>query len=173
MGLPGPLSVLSVNTITQLFDLLHHPVLYGTRTYSTTDSYFADYPKDIKLVGFSWNLTGPDGIAIQGEVSHRFDQPVQLSGADLSLGVNAPAVCYLAGSALFAAALGPSCAAAKADPVIQAAGGVANFNSELQGWVRRDVTQAQDHRDQAARPDPLPQHKQHRAGGRNRRRLRA
>ncbi len=135
--------MLSANSLSQLFGLLHHPVEYGARTYSTTDSYFADYPKNIKLVGFSWNFTGPDGIAIQGEVSHRFDQPVQLSGADLSLGVNSPAVCYLAGSALFTAALAPSCAAAKGDPVIQAAGGVPGFNSELQGWVRRDVTQWQ------------------------------
>ncbi len=142
-ALPGPLSVLSVNTLTQLFDLLHHPVIYSSKTYSTTDSYFADYPKNIKLVGFSWNFTGPDGIAIQGEVSHRFDQPVQLAGSDLALGVNAPAVCYLAGSPLFSAAVGPSCTAARNDPVIQASGGVPGFNSEEQGWVRRDVTQWQ------------------------------
>ena len=142
-ALPGPLSVLSANNFTQLFQLLTHPVVYANKTYSTTDTYFADYPKDIKLVGFSWNFTGPDGIAIQGEVSHRFDQPVQLSGADLSLAVNAPAICLLAQSALFAATVGPACAAAKADPVIQAAGGVAGFNQEVQGWVTRDVTQFQ------------------------------
>ena len=142
-SLPGPLSVLSANNFTQLFGLLHHPVEYGARTYSTTDSYFADYPKNIKLVGFSWNFTGPSGIAIQGELSHRFDQPVQLAGADLALGVNSPAVCYLAGSALFTAALQPACTNSRNDPVIQAAGGVPGFNSELQGWVRRDVTQMQ------------------------------
>jgi hypothetical protein len=153
-SLPGPLSVLSANNFTELLGLLHHPVEYGARTYSTTDSYLADYPKNIKLVGFSWNFTGPDGIAIQGEVSHRFDQPVQLAGADLSLGVNAPAICYLAGSALFSAALAPACAAAKADPVIQAAGGIPDFNSPLQGWVRRDVTQWQSTATKLL--DPIP-----------------
>ena len=61
---------------------------------------FDDYPKDIKLVGFSWNFTAPGGIAIQGEVSHRFDQPVQLSGADEALMINSPAVCYGAASGI-------------------------------------------------------------------------
>lgn len=110
------------------------------KTYSSTDSFYADYPKDIKIMGFSWNFIAPGGVAIQGEVTHRFDQPVQLAGADLALAVNAPAICAAAGvSPLLAAA----CQAAKDDPVIQAAGGIPNFNSSFKGYVRRDVTQGQ------------------------------
>ncbi len=153
-GLPGPLSVLSAQTLAQVFQLLTLPVVDAPKTYSTTDSFYASYPKNIKLVGFSWNFTGPSGIAIQGEISHRFDQPVQLAGADLSLGVNAPAICYLAGSALFSAALAPACANAKADPVIQAAGGIPGFEQNLQGWVRRDVTQVQSTATKLL--DPIP-----------------
>jgi hypothetical protein len=143
-ALPGPLSVLSANTITQLFDLLHLPTIYFPKTYSDTDSFFADYPRNIHLLGFSWNFNAPGGVAIQGEVSHRFNQPLQLAGADLALAANAPAICRLAGSALFAAALGPACTASHGDPVIGATGGVADFNSIVDGYVRKPVTQIQN-----------------------------
>ena len=139
-GLAGPLGVLPNPLFPFLGNAPPIPPFYYDKTYSDTSSYLADYPKNIKLVGFSWNFTAPAGIAIQGEISHRFDQPVQLSGADLSLAVNAPAICAAAPvSPLLAAA----CTAAKADPTIQAAGGVGGFNQYLQGWVRRDVTQIQ------------------------------
>jgi hypothetical protein len=142
-ALPGGLSVLPAKNFTQLFELLTLPAIVWPKTYASTESYFADYPSDIHMAGFSWNFNAPGGVAIQGEVSHRFNQPIQLSGADLALAVNAPAICRLATSALFAAALAPSCAAAHADPVIQATGGVANFNSTVDGWVRKPVTQIQ------------------------------
>ncbi len=139
-GSGSPLSVLpNVN----LFSLLHLPTLYATKTYVDTASFYADYPKDIHLLGFSWNFSAPYGVAIQGEISHRFDQPVQLAASDLALAVNAPAICRLAQSPLFAAAVGPACVEAKADPVIQAAGGIAGFDSNIQGWVRKPVTQIQ------------------------------
>jgi len=126
-----------------LGELLALPYVYAGRTYSNTDSYFADYPSDIHLLGASWSFTAPAGIAVQGEVSHRFNQPIQLSGADLALAVNAPAVCLLAESPLFHATVEPSCLAARADPVIQATGGVQPFNTTFDGWVRKPVTQAQ------------------------------
>jgi hypothetical protein len=139
-GLGGALGVLPSPFTSFLFGVPPHPSVYYQNTYTSTTRYFDDYPSDIKLIGFSYNFNAPGGVAIQGEVSHRFDQPVQLAGADLALDVNAPAVC-LAGpvSPLLAAA----CAAAKADPVIQAAGGVKGFNQTIQGWVPRDVTQWQ------------------------------
>ena len=133
----GPLSVLP-NPFFQFLGNYKGPYL---KTYSDTDSVFDDYPKNIKLIGFSFNFTAPGGIAIQGEVSHRFDQPVQLSGADEALMVNSPAVCY--GAAAGIPSLVSACAQAKADPVIQALGGVPKFGSTFDGWVRRDVTQWQ------------------------------
>jgi hypothetical protein len=130
------------NPLLGFLGILPHPGYVYEKTYSDTTSVTADYPKNIKLIGFSFNFTAPGGIAIQGEVSHRFDQPVQLSGADEALMVNAPAVCYAAKSGI-AASLVAACNAAKADPVIQALGGVPGFNSTFPGWVRRDVTQWQ------------------------------
>ncbi len=117
-----------------------HPSVYYNNTYTATTRYFADYPSDIKLIGFSYNFSAPGGWAIQGEVSHRFDQPVQLAGADLALDVNAPAVCL---AAAISPLLKAACANAKADPVIKAAGGIKGFNQDIQGWKPYDVTQWQ------------------------------
>ena len=48
-------------------------------------TYFADYPKNIRLYGFSFNTAGPGGIALQGEYSYRPNQPVQLAGTEIIL----------------------------------------------------------------------------------------
>ncbi len=50
-----------------------------------TASYFAEYPEDIKLYGFSFNTQGPAGVAIQGEYSYRPNQPLQYSTPELLL----------------------------------------------------------------------------------------
>jgi Protein of unknown function (DUF1302) len=126
-----------------LGELLALPYVYAGRDYSDTDSFFADYPSDIHLLGASFSFTGPAGVAVQGEVSHRFNQPIQLAGSDLALAVNAPAICLLAESPLFHATVEPACQAAHADPVIAATGGVQPFETAFNGWVRKPVTQAQ------------------------------
>lgn len=46
-------------------------------------SYFVEYPEDISLWGLSFNTNGPFGTAIQGEVSYRSNQPVQIAGAEI------------------------------------------------------------------------------------------
>lgn len=46
---------------------------------------FAEYPEDIKLYGVSFNTQAPLGIALQGELSYRPNQPVQLSTPELLL----------------------------------------------------------------------------------------
>jgi hypothetical protein len=48
-----------------------------------TAKYFAEYPEDIRLYGFSFNTAGPYGIALQGEYSYRPNQPVQYATADV------------------------------------------------------------------------------------------
>ena len=133
----APLSVLP----NSLFKFLSNYKGLYSNTFNDGNYVYDDYPKDIKLVGFSFNFTAPGGIAIQGEVSHRFDQPVQLAGADEALMVNSAAVCY--GAAAGIPALVATCAEAHADPVISALGGVPKFNSSFAGWVKRDVTQWQ------------------------------
>jgi hypothetical protein len=50
-----------------------------------TASYFAEYPENIRLIGMSFNTQGPAGIALQGEISHRPNQPVQYATPELLL----------------------------------------------------------------------------------------
>ncbi len=52
-----------------------------------TANYFVEYPSDIKLYGFSFNTQGPLGVALQGEVSYRPNQPLQIAGPELVLAV--------------------------------------------------------------------------------------
>ena len=52
--------------------------------YAATASYFLTYPEDIKLFGASFNTQlGRTGIALQGEVSHRRDVPLQMDDVEL------------------------------------------------------------------------------------------
>ncbi|MFU8856583.1 MAG: DUF1302 domain-containing protein [Deferrisomatales bacterium] len=52
--------------------------------YAKTAQYFTEYPEDIKLFGVSFNtLLRNTGIALQGEVSHRRDVPLQVDDLEL------------------------------------------------------------------------------------------
>ena len=55
-----------------------------TRNYAATASYFLTYPEDIQLFGASFNAQlGRTGIALQGEVSHRWRVPLQMDDVEL------------------------------------------------------------------------------------------
>ncbi len=115
---------------------------YAIKTYESTASYFADYPKDIHLIGVSWNFTGPDGIALQGELSSRINQPIQLAASDLALLTAVPAIRQTAAlSPILGAALNQACTQ---NPTIAAEGGCNyGFNQIIDGWKRYPVIQAQ------------------------------
>jgi len=52
--------------------------------YAATANYFLVYPEDIKLIGGSFNAQlGRTGIALQGEISHRMDVPLQVDDVEL------------------------------------------------------------------------------------------
>jgi hypothetical protein len=52
--------------------------------YAATADYFLVYPEDIQLLGASFNTQlSRTGIALQGEVSHRWDVPLQVDDAEL------------------------------------------------------------------------------------------
>ncbi len=116
---------------------------YAAKTYDSTASYFADYPSDIHLIGASFNFTGPAGIAIQGEFSHRLNQPIQLSAADLTLINDIPALRQLASSPYIGALFTAAYQAAIHDPVLLALGENPNFNTTIDGWKRYHVSQFQ------------------------------
>ncbi|MFV3129510.1 DUF1302 domain-containing protein [Niveispirillum sp. KHB5.9] len=55
----------------------------SSSTFTQASSYRAEYPEDIQLFGASFNTTIPFGISLQGEVSFRKDQPLQLDDVEL------------------------------------------------------------------------------------------
>lgn len=57
----------------------------STNVAANTASYFAEYPKDVHMYGFSFNTTLPWGIAFQGEYSYKPNQPFQLSSVESEL----------------------------------------------------------------------------------------
>ncbi len=117
------------------------PKAYAKNTYTATASFFADYPKDIHLLGISWNFTGPNGIAVQGELSSRINQPIQLSASDLALAVNLPAINQTKN--LAPAVLAAYNNAIHNDPVVALVGDPECFNCIIDGWKRYPVIQAQ------------------------------
>jgi hypothetical protein len=55
----------------------------NSSAFTLNSSYRAEYPEDIQLFGASFNTTIPFGISLQGEVSFRKDQPLQLDDVEL------------------------------------------------------------------------------------------
>jgi len=100
-------------------------------TYAETASYFISYPEDIKLYGVSFNTELINsGVALQGEVSHRQDMPLQIDDIEI----------------LFAALgaqdnLSPGNTGAA--PLASGQLGLIPFESDVQGYIERDVTQVQ------------------------------
>jgi hypothetical protein len=60
-------------------------------TFAQTASWFTAYPEDIKLYGLSWNAQlGTSGIAFQGEVTYRQDNPLQVDDVELLFAALSP-----------------------------------------------------------------------------------
>lgn len=95
--------------------------------YSQTARYMTEYPEDIKLIGLSFNTDlAATGIALQGEISHRFDMPLQVDDLEL----------------LFAA-LSPFAPINNIFLINQLAPGGVPLNTYIPGYIERDVTQVQ------------------------------
>jgi hypothetical protein len=69
----------------------------ANKNYAATASYFLAYPENIKLLGLSFNTQlGRTGIALQGEVSHRWDVPLQMDDVELLYAALSPLSPFLA-----------------------------------------------------------------------------
>ncbi|HSA79478.1 MAG TPA: DUF1302 family protein, partial [Geminicoccaceae bacterium] len=91
--------------------------------YADSARYFVEYPEGLDLVGASFNTTlGASGLALQGEFSYRFDQPLQVDDAEI----------------LFAG-LSPVNPAAFGQSQLGSFG----FDETISGFRRKDVLQGQ------------------------------
>lgn len=116
--------------------------------YNNTASYFADYPDQVHLLGASFSTTIAGGVGLQGEVSHRFDQPVLLNSAALIGVAEQPFLGAFAAELranrldALAALVQASYDASRHSAVGQALGPV-GFDQYLPGYTRLGVSQAQ------------------------------
>ncbi len=99
----------------------------ATNAYSSTARYRTEYPEDIQLFGLSFNTT-VNNWALQGEVSHRLDVPLQVDDVEL----------------LFAA-LTPLSNNFVPNQLSQFLnnGNAYDTNEDIPGFILRDVTQVQ------------------------------
>ena len=111
-------------------------------SYTATSGLSLTYPENIHLVGASFNFNGPYGLAFQGEVSHRLNQPILLAQADAAVENAMPLLCDPT-APLFALATKAVCNAALTDPVIQLMGGARGYDSLFQTYKRYPVSQVQ------------------------------
>lgn len=105
--------------------------------YVGSAEYFTEYPEDIQLLGASFNTqVGTTGWALQGEVSYKKDAPLQVDDVELLFAALSP----LAGPEAAAGMPGVGTLLAGTNQV--APGGV-GFNTEIPGFIERDVVQVQ------------------------------
>ena len=106
--------------------------------YAATASYFLTYPEDIKLLGASFNTQlGRTGIALQGEVSHRRDVPLQLDDVEILYAALTP-LRLLPPVPQLAPLIGLGTLLANNNQV-----GAYGFSQEITGYRRFNTTQAQ------------------------------
>ena len=132
-GLPAPLAQSiatgAVNATTAGGSVLASA--YATNEYAQTAQYFLEYPEDIQLFGVSFNTQlERTGIALQGEVSHRRDVPLQVDDLELLFAALGPISPALANFNQLANVTDPSQFASP-------------FEQTLSGYKRLDMTQIQ------------------------------
>ncbi len=99
-------------------------------------NYFVQYPENIRLIGVSFNTQGPLGVALQGEVSYRPNQPLSLSGTELVLAT-------LGAPNLVTGYLTIPGTVSMANPFGASGAAFVPNGTYLQGWTRVKMTQAQ------------------------------
>ena len=122
------------NTEFGLYFLNYHsrlPLLSGvavTNSNAFSARYFAEYPEDIELYGFSFNTTlEGSGIALQGEISYRPNQPLQIDDVELLFSVLSPLNAVIP------------------QPVNRFISQLGSYapGEEIRGWERHEVSQFQ------------------------------
>lgn len=100
----------------------------GNPGVAVSSRYFVDYPEDIRLYGLSFQTNIPaTGTAIGGEISHRPNMPMQISGTDL-----------------VGAAMTPLAArTTSANPLYLKGHAPVAGGQEITGYIRKPFTQAQ------------------------------
>ncbi len=115
----------------------------GTHEYAKTAGYFTSFPENIRMIGVSFNTQlQRTGIALQGEVAYRQNQPLQYDDVELLFAALAP---FESGIAALRNTPLPSTCVAGAGATLTRCNqlGVFGLNQEIQGFSLKDTWQAQ------------------------------
>jgi hypothetical protein len=115
----------------------------GAHEYAKTAGYFTEFPEDIQLIGLSYNTQfQKTGIALQGDLAYRMDQPLQFDDVELLFAALTPF--EAAAFAAQGAQLPPACVAG-AGATLSRCGqlGAFGINQDVQGWTEHDTWQFQ------------------------------
>lgn len=115
----------------------------GVHEYAKTAGYFTEFPEDIHLIGLSFNTQlQRTGVALQGEVSYRQDQPLQYDDVELlfaALGPFENGIATLRGTPLPGTCLpGAGATLFRCNQL-----GAFGLDQEIRGWELKDTWQAQ------------------------------
>ncbi|MCX6552193.1 MAG: DUF1302 family protein, partial [Acidobacteria bacterium] len=106
--------------------------------YAATADYFLVYPENIKLIGASFNTQlSRTGIALQGEMSHRMDVPLQADDVELLYAALTP-LRLLPALPQLAPLIGLGNLMASTNQL-----GAYGFSQQIDGYRRYDTTQFQ------------------------------
>jgi hypothetical protein len=106
--------------------------------YAATADYFLIYPEDIQLLGAGFNTQlGRTGVALQGEIAHRWDVPLQVDDVELLYAALTP-LRLLPPLPQLAPLIGLGTLLANTNQV-----GAYGFSQQIDGWRRFDTTQFQ------------------------------
>ncbi len=104
--------------------------------YASTAGYFREFPEDIDMFGASFTTDiGPLGLAVNGEVSYRPNQPLQVDDVELLLSALSPLDLALGPLTILDYGVSPVFADSQL--------GSRGFNEYVRGYRRKDVLQPQ------------------------------
>jgi hypothetical protein len=106
--------------------------------YAGSASYFLVYPEDIGLYGLSFNAELGAGIALQGEVSHKVDVPLQVDDVELLYAALSPLAKVPPLSPALAPVIGLGQLLAATNQL-----GAYGFDEVITGYKRFDISQIQ------------------------------
>jgi hypothetical protein len=136
-------ATIGANTLLAGGDVTAQATNLATNEYGQTAGYYDEYPKDIRMIGLSFNTQFQrTGVALQGEVTYRHNMPFQLDGEELVYASLSP---FEAGIAnLRGVQLPPTCLPGAGATITRCNQfGQYGLNQVVKGYEEHDAWQAQ------------------------------
>ncbi|MGQ0835394.1 MAG: DUF1302 domain-containing protein [Gammaproteobacteria bacterium] len=136
-------ATIGANTSLARGDVAAQAANLGAHEYAKSAGYFTEFPEDIQLIGLSFNTQlQKTGIALQGELTYRMDQPLQFDDVELLFAALTP---FEAAARAAQGVPMPATCVAGANATLTRCGQLGGFviNQEVPGWGVHDTWQFQ------------------------------